>query len=138
MDTIGNKEFVQGLFVELAKGNDEPFINAMADDMKWIWMGSGQWSKVFEGKKAVLGELWSAVRQTLVPPFKVHAKRLLADGDHVVVEAIGENTTPDGKKYENKYCWVCRIDNKKIHELREYMDTDLVTKTFTNKKVNTL
>ncbi len=130
MNAIKNKQLIQNIFSELAVDNDEPFINAMAEDMKWIWMGSGQWAKTFNGKKSVLDELWSAVRQTLVPPYKVNAQRFIADDDYVVVEAIGQNTTPDGKKYENNYCWVCCIADEKIHELREYMDTDLVTKTF--------
>lgn len=33
---------MQDIFSELSEGNDEPFVNAMAEDMKWIWMGSGQ------------------------------------------------------------------------------------------------
>lgn len=63
------------------------------------------------------------------------AHRFIADGDYVVMEASGENATPDGKIYNNKYCWVCRITDGQLHELREYMDTQLVTDTFAaNKK----
>jgi ketosteroid isomerase-like protein len=58
------------------------------------------------------------------------AHRFIADDDYVVVEGSGQNTTPDGKLYNNKYCWVCRLSEGKIHELREYMDTQLVTETF--------
>lgn len=130
MSAIENKQLMEGIFSELSTGNDQPFIDAMAEDMQWKWMGSGQWSKVFDGKKAVLEELWSAVRTTLVPPYKVIAHRFIADEDYVVVEASGQNTTPEGKIYNNKYCWVCLIREGKIHELSEYMDTDLVTKTF--------
>jgi ketosteroid isomerase-like protein len=133
-----NKKLMQDIFTELSKGNDSLFIEAMADEMKWIWMGSGQWSKTFNGKDEVLGELWSAVRQTLKPPYKVLANNFIADGDYVAVEAIGQNSTPDGKTYYNKYCWVCRIVDRKIYELKEYMDTELVTKTFTGKHINIL
>ncbi len=130
MGASENKQMMQDIFSELSKGNDKPFVEAMADDMQWIWMGSGQWSRTFDGKQAVLGELWAAVRASLKPPYKVFAHRFIADGDYVVVEASGKDTTPDGKKYHNKYCWVCRISNGKLHELREYMDTQLVTETF--------
>ncbi|QHT71792.1 nuclear transport factor 2 family protein [Rhodocytophaga rosea] len=133
MSVIENKHLMQEIFSELSRGNDQPFIEAMAEDMQWIWMGSGQWSKVFDGKKVIVDQLWSAVRTTLVPPYKAIAHRFIADEDYVVVEASGQNTTPDGKTYNNKYCWVCRIWAGKIHELREYMDTDLVTKTFNQK-----
>lgn len=126
-----NKKLMQEIFAALSAGNDTLFIDAMADDMKWIWMGSGQWSKVFDGKNEVLNGLWAAVKQTLKPPYKVVANNFIADGDYVAVEAIGQNTTPDGKIYQNKYCWVCQIIDGKIRELKEYMDTDLVTRTFT-------
>lgn len=134
MSSHKNKQLMQDIFSELSKGNDKPFVEAMAEDMQWIWMGSGPWSKTFAGKQAVLDELWSAVRATLVPPYKVVAHRFIADGDYVVVEANGENTTPGGKAYNNKYCWVCRISEGKIYELREYMDTQLVTETFQSQK----
>jgi len=130
MNTADNKKLMQFIFDELSKGNDHPFVAAMADDMQWTWMGSGQWSRSFVGKQSVLGELWSAVRATLKPPYKVIAHRFIADGDYVVVEASGQNNTPDGKVYNNKYCWVCRISKGKLHELNEYMDTQLVTETF--------
>lgn len=130
MNTTDNKKLMQLIFGELAKGNDAPFLDAMADDMQWTWMGSGPWSRTFKGKPAVLDELWASVRTTLQPPYRAIAHQFIADGDYVVVEASGQNTTPDGKLYNNKYCWVCRLSAGKLHELREYMDTQLVTETF--------
>ena len=130
MTTTENKQLMQDIFSELSKGNDKPFIEAMGEDFQWTWMGSGQWSKTFKGKESVLNELWSAVKTTINQPFKVVAHRFIADGDYVVVEASGENTTPDGRTYNNKYCWVCRIAEGKLQELNEYMDTELVTATF--------
>ena len=130
MSTTENKQLMQDIFSELSKGNDKSFIEAMAEDMQWTWMGTGQWSKTFKGKASVTGELWAAVKTTITEPFKVAAHRFIADGDYVVVEASGENTTPDGRTYNNKYCWVCRIAEGKLQELNEYMDTELVTATF--------
>lgn len=121
---------MQEIFTALSRGDDSLFIEAMANDIKWIWMGSGQWSRTFEGKSDVITELWAAVQRTLKPPFKVVAKNIFADGDYVAIEAIGQNSTPEGKVYQNKYCWICRVAGCKIYELREYMDTELVTKTF--------
>ena len=53
-----------------------------------------------------------------------------ADGDCVVVEHTGRNETPDGRRYDNNYCWVLRFEDGRIQEVREYMDTQLVTDTF--------
>ena len=134
MSSAANKQLMQYIFSELSNGNDQPFLDAMADEMQWHWMGTGQWSKTFKGKSEVLNGLWAAVRRTLKPPYKVAANRFIADGDVVAIEAVGENTTPNGTVYNNKYCWVCRFLNDKIVELNEYMDTDLVTRTFESQK----
>jgi len=130
MSAAENKQLMQHIFSELSNGNDQPFLDTMHEDMQWRWMGSGQWSRTFAGKQAILNELWSAVKTTLIPPYIAIAHRYIADGEYVVVEASGMNTTPDGKTYNNKYCWVCRIAEGKLLELNEYMDTQLVTETF--------
>lgn len=123
------------IFAEMGQGNLDPFVDAMGDDMQWTWMGSGQWSHTFKGKESVVNELLAAVKKTLKPPYQVIPHFFIADGDYVVVEHTCKNTTPDGRPYNNKYCWVCRFSDGKLRELREYMDTELVTKTFddTNK-----
>lgn len=130
MSTIDNKRLMQDIFGEMAEGNLEPFIEAMAEDMRWTWMGTGRWSRTFEGKESVVNELLAAVKETLTEPFEVIPHRFIAEGDHVVIEHSGRNTTPDGRPYNNRYCWVCRIADGKLRELREYMDTELVTETF--------
>ena len=130
MSAMQHKKLMQDIFAELSRGNSQPFLEAMAEDMKWIWMGSGQWSHTFDGKEAIIHDLWGAVSKTLVPPFKVIARHIIADEDQVVIESTGQNRTPDGKEYQNKYCWVCQFRDGKICELREYMDTELVTSTF--------
>jgi uncharacterized protein len=130
MTTEENKQLMQSIFLELSKGNDKPFLEAMSDDMQWNWMGSGPWSRSFIGKSSVLNDLWAAVRTTIKQPFRILADRIMAEGSFVIIEAHGENTTPDGKIYNNRYCWVCRMDGGKLCEINEYMDTDLVTKTF--------
>jgi uncharacterized protein len=42
----------------------------------------------------------------------------IADGDHVVVEARGENLTKAGARYDNDYCLVFRLENGNIKEVR--------------------
>ena len=51
-------------------------------------------------------------------------------GDFVVVEHSGRNELSDGRRYDNNYCWVFRFQDGLIQEVREYMDTQLVTETF--------
>ncbi|MCL4268651.1 MAG: nuclear transport factor 2 family protein [Anaerolineales bacterium] len=130
---IDGKKLVMDVMAALADGDDRPFLDAMHNDMKWTWMGSGGLSRTFDGKESVLHELWKSVKTDIAQPFRVTATLILAEGDHVVVEGVGNNKTPNGKEYNNRYCWVMKISGGKIVELKEYMDTDLVRRTFSSE-----
>jgi hypothetical protein len=43
---------MQQIFRELAKGNNEPFRDTMADDFCWTVIGSTSWSGTYAGKQA--------------------------------------------------------------------------------------
>lgn len=124
------KDLITAVMAALAEGDDQPFLDAMHDEIKWTWMGSGGLSRTFDGKDAVINELWKSVKTDIAQPYRVRASLILAEGEYVVVEGQGENLTPNGNEYNNRYCWVMRMYEGKIVALREYMDTDLVRKTF--------
>lgn len=128
-----NREFITQIFTELSKGNDSLLVESMAEDMQWHWKGSGQWSKSFIGKAEVLNELWKNVRATIKQPYKVVVHRIIVDEDTAVIEMTGQNTTTSERSYDNNYCWVCRIKDGKLHQIDEYMDTELVTKAFSKE-----
>jgi ketosteroid isomerase-like protein len=123
-----NKQLVQGIMDALARAERQPLFDAMAEDVSWRWMGVSSCSKTF-GKQQVVGELFGGVEETLTS-FSVQVHQVLADGEHVVVEHPGHNTTPAGRRYDNNYCWVLRLRDGLIREVRGYMDTQLVTETF--------
>ena len=77
----------------------QPLFDAMAEDVSWRWMGVSSWSRTFKGKQQVVGELFGGVEETLTS-LSVHVHQVLADGEHVVVEHTGQNTTPDGRRYD--------------------------------------
>jgi len=122
-----NKQLMQRIFQELSKGNSEPFVASMANDFRWTVTGTTKWSKTYEGKKAVLGELFGALRARINGGIKMTAHRLIAEGDLVVVEAQGSSTTKSGVPYNNTYCFVFRLSNNQLKEVTEYLDTELVT-----------
>jgi len=74
----------------------------------------------------VLAELFAPLRAKMAGPIRNRPIRLVAEGDLVVVEVRGANTTRDGKAYNNNYCNVIRLEGGKLKELVEYCDTALV------------
>jgi ketosteroid isomerase-like protein len=120
-----NRAQMEYVFAETAKGNGRPFLEAFADDASWTIIGTTEWSKTYRGKAAILAGLIAPLRRVLAPPIKTHARRIVAEGEIVVVEARGENVTRDGKPYENSYCYVFEFRDGKVSALTEYADTEL-------------
>jgi len=122
-----NREIMAGVMDALSRGDTKPFAEAMADDFTWRLTGSTAWSGVYAGKDDVRGRLIKALFAQFSTTYTNTPRRILADGDHVVVECRGEVSTTKGKSYNNEYCWVVRMREGKMAELTEYFDTALVT-----------
>jgi ketosteroid isomerase-like protein len=126
MTAAANKQLMQTIFAGLAVGDPRPFIHSLADDFVWTLTGTTKWSKTYRGKKAVRDELLKPLFAQFADQYINTASRFIAEGDLVVVECRGKVTTKSGQPYNNTYCWVCRIEDGKLKELTEYMDTALV------------
>ena len=135
MGTAENKKLLQDIFAELSQGNSNLFVESMDDNFQWTVTGHTKWSKTYAGKPAVLKELMGALQTALVGRICVTAHRLVAEGDIVVVEAKGSNTTKAGKPYNNAYCFVFRVADGKLQEMTEYMDTQLVVEALSDVRV---
>jgi uncharacterized protein len=120
-----NKARMEHVFAETAKGNGRPFLDAFAEDGSWTITGSTGWSKTYQGKAEIMDALIAPLRRVLASPMKTHARRIVAEGDTVVVEARGENRTHDGRPYENTYCYVFEFRDGQVAALTEYADTEL-------------
>jgi uncharacterized protein len=124
MSEIENRKIVADAMAELAKGNGAPFAAAMADDFAWRPMGSGAWAKPYVGKQVALDQLFRPLWAQFAERYTNTAANIFADGDHVIVEARGGATTKTGKSYDQRYCFVIRMEGGKMRELREYLDTE--------------
>ncbi len=117
---------MEGVFAELANGNGQPFMDALADDARWTVIGSSPWSRTYDGKQAIVDELMRPLFQQFAGQYTARAIRTVAEDDVVVVEARGQVTTKSGKPYNQTYCYVFNLVDGKVRELIEYLDTDLV------------
>src|SRR5947209_17853771 len=128
MGTSENKQLLQAIFAATARGDSRALVESMGEDFRWTIAGTGRGSRTYD-KQAVLTELFPALRARIEGRIKMIPQRFIADDDHVVVEARGDNTTKTGAPYNNSYCFVFRVVGGKLAEVTEYMDTELVTAT---------
>ena len=126
MDASANKQLMQHVFDELAAGNGQPFMDALADDVRWTAIGTSPWSRTYEGKATVVAELMRPLFSQFADQYRAQATRIVAEDDIVVIEARGEVTTKSGRPYNQTYCYVMRLADGRVQELTEYLDTDLV------------
>lgn len=127
--TDANRQLLQEIFAGLALGDPKRFTESMADDFCWTVTGTTAWSGTYRGKQAVMNELMRPLFANFADHYVNAAHRFIADGDWVVVECQGKVKTRTGKRYDNKYCWVCRVEDGRLKEVIEYMDTELVAST---------
>lgn len=127
MSEVANKALLQRIFAETAKGNGKPFVDALADDVRWTIIGQTAWSRTYAGKRAVLDELLRPLAEQLGGRNVVSAERFVADDDVVVVEGRNHSVTRSGRDYPNRYCWVFVLRDGKVAEITEYTDTLLIT-----------
>jgi ketosteroid isomerase-like protein len=121
-----NKKLTEEIFAGLANRNGTLLIERMSDDFRWINIGTNKWSGTFDGKVAVLRDLLGPLRARPAERSRTVAHRFIAEGDYVIVEARGDNVTKAGQQYNNEYCFVFRLSDGKIKEVKEYADTALV------------
>lgn len=126
MSATDNKHLMQRIFDGLARGDARLFLDSLDETTVWRMIGTNAWSGVYTGKTAIRHDLLSPLFAQFADQYVNVADAIIAEGDTVVVECRGKVTTKAGKRYDNTYCWVCRMAGDKIASLTEYMDTQLV------------
>lgn len=125
MSALENKRLMQAIFDKVAVGDGSLFAESLADNVVMRVTGQYSWSRTFYGKEALLRDLYAHVRRVTIGTRKTIPLRILADDDHVVVEARGDMISKNGVPYRNEYCLVFRLAEGKIVEMREYQDSIL-------------
>lgn len=126
MGAAENKQLIEKVFQEMADGNGQPFMDALAEEVRWTVIGSSAWSRAYEGKQAIIDELMRPLFSQFADRYRARATRIVAEDEMVVVEARGEVTTKAGQPYDQTYCYVMQFADGQVQELTEYLDTDLV------------
>ncbi|MBB5685902.1 nuclear transport factor 2 family protein [Sphingobium boeckii] len=55
---------------------------------------------------------------------------VLAQGDHLMIEATSDSPLKDGRRYNNRYIFLFRFAGGRVGEVREYSDSAHVLATF--------
>ncbi|WP_327139090.1 nuclear transport factor 2 family protein [Nocardia sp. NBC_01327] len=125
MSAIENKQFIHGIFEQLAQGNTRALGDALAEDCRWTFPGAWSWAGTWQPRSEVLSGLLRPIMAQFDGGYRFETDFLLADGDRVVVQARGYGVTAHGP-YHQTYCFVFRLAGGRITEVIEHCDTALV------------
>jgi uncharacterized protein len=131
MSAAEDKELIRNMWAEASKGNAEGFLGSLADDVRYTIIGSTRFSGTFNGKQDLLNRAFFPLISELETNGGMATDNLLAEGDYVVQQGRGVGRkTKSGEPYNNTYCFVYKLAAGKVIEVREYCDTELVTRAF--------
>ena len=125
-----NKQIVSDAYASLGRGEPEGFFGRLSDDVTWTFFGTHRYAGTLKGKKEIEEDLFGSLGSLLEGPIVVNIKEMIAEGDKVVVEAKGKARALNGKDYNNDYCIIVTVQNGKITDMRENLDSELVTEVF--------
>jgi uncharacterized protein len=130
MSAEDNKQVVREAYAAISGGDVDGFMSRLADDVEWYFIGSHRFAGTLKGKDAIMSDLFGPLGEALTSTIQLGIKQLIAEGDKVVSEMQGTSKSIGGKDYNNTYCIILTVKDGKIKEMREYLDTELVTEVF--------
>ena len=123
-------KIVEALIDAIANSDAEKLLSTLADDVTWTFFGSHRFAGTFKGKDELMNGLFAVIGDVLEDGIKLHVSSIVADGSRVIVEGKGQARSKAGLDYNNDYCRAFDIEAGKIQHVREYLDSELVTKVF--------
>lgn len=125
-----NKQLVRTAFEAMGRSDIRPLCDLMRDDFAWIIEGQSRFSRSYDGKETVERDLLTPLFQAFATPYRFTIDEIIAEADSVVLRGRGAVRTKAGRDYNNSYCFVLQLEDGKLVELREYLDTALVERVF--------
>ena len=124
-DTDANKAIVRQFMKDVGEGNIERMLDTYAEDAFLLTTGrtliSGRYSK------ADIAKAGAVIFEAFPEGIDFEILTMTAEEDRVAVEARSYGRHISGQDYSNYYHFLFRLRDGQITEMKEFMDTELVT-----------
>ncbi|MBI4444801.1 MAG: nuclear transport factor 2 family protein [Acidobacteria bacterium] len=127
-----NKELVLSIFEDLSAGRYENFMKKMADDICYTITGSSPFSGAHT-KQQWLDEVVQPLKRVLEGSIKIQVLTIVAEGEWVCTRSQGQARAKDGRPYNHMYAHFWRVEDSKVAEIWEWLDTELTTAVIGNR-----
>ena len=131
MGIEANKQLAIDLFARFSANDIAGALDLLADDVTW-WIAGKPDAQPASGEhdKRWMARLFHNMTSQFDGPMQMTVRGLIAEGDKVAVEVVGDGKLLDGRCYQNEYHLLLTIRDDKIAAVREYLDTQHVVATW--------
>ena len=131
MSIEANKQIARDLFARFSTNDIAGALDLLADDVTW-WIAGKPDAQPASGEhdKTWMARLFHRMTSQFDGPMQMTIRGLIAEGDKVAVEVVGDGPLRDGRRYQNEYHLLLTIRDGKIAAVREYLDTQHVVATW--------
>ena len=106
----------------------------LAEDGIYTVIGTTRASGKYHGAKELFERLVPMLSGFVEPP-SIRFEPPIVDGDRAVLVGAGKGIGPTGPYNQPHYVWVMHVENGKISEITEHMDTCVVETGIFGKKI---
>jgi ketosteroid isomerase-like protein len=127
MSAAENKALIQQAFAKWAGGDADAVFSLLADDVHWTVIGSTPVSRSYKSKREFLEGAVQPLTAQLATPIEPTVLDVIAERDKVAVQWDGRASAKNGKPYNQRYCWIMRLEQGRVREGVAYLDTELIS-----------
>ena len=120
------EDLVAAAFEGWAKG-DGDFFSILADDVSWTITGSSPVAGTYTSRRDFIERAIQPIGARLSQPIRPTVVRIITEGNTVVVLWDGHTVAKDGLAYDNRYCWIMRMEHGKVKEAVAFFDSATLT-----------
>jgi uncharacterized protein len=126
-----NKAIVTRFCELFSAGKMAAVLDLMSDDVNYWILGNREVvPSAGQHSKAGMKRIFDAMTERVCGPIAFTPKSMIAEGDHVALEAESYGELKNGRVYNNLYHLRITIRDGKITSVREYLDTQHVYATW--------
>ncbi|WP_299177391.1 nuclear transport factor 2 family protein [uncultured Brevundimonas sp.] len=122
--TEANRRLVTAAFDRWARGQGDFFDTVLSPNVVWTIEGSGPSAGTFRGRDVLVAKVVTPFSARLMSQLRPVSHRVWADGDHVVINWVGEAVAGDGRPYRNTYAWILRLHEGRAVEVNAFLDLE--------------
>lgn len=131
MGVEANKQLGRDLLARISANDIAGVLDLLDDDVIWWIAGKPSAQPVCgEHDKRWMARLFHNMVSQFDGAMQMTVRGLIAEGDKVAVEVVGDGKLRDGRRYQNEYHLLLTIRDDKIAAVREYLDTQHVVETW--------